>query len=113
MPFGTISIGAGSYTQSLPGIYRKSTVEFGDPRDEVLFKPGVYNPKTGVRTSNIYRTIQMDVGDPEVRKSLVLHLGISVPSDGSFSSTAVYTALQEFADAITADRINRNLSGEI
>lgn len=112
MAFNTLTVGANTYNSIGPGLYRLSTVTFGQPANDFKLVGGKRANKNAPTTAAITRIIEKDitVGSLIERRKFAASLNLSVP-DG-FTDSEIDTGILSISDFATLVTITRLLMGE-
>lgn len=113
MPYGNLTVGAKEYGERMPGVYALSTLTFADPVDEIRLRQGSVR-KDGQRTVGATRVHEKEVQATNglVRKAAAVSVSITIPNDGTFTSTEIDTMLEDLSIVLTPQRISEMLQGK-
>lgn len=111
MPYGVIVLQTLNYEPRLPGTYALSTLNFGDPTNEVRVN-GAKKGKDGNYRGSVTRVLHKvtGTGADEVLHSMVMSLSLS--ADTEFTATEMDSAATDISEFLTTDTITRLMAGE-
>lgn len=110
MSFASIVLTSGTYNERSPGKYYLSTVNFGEPSNEIRLRPNT-NPKNP--SFGITRTKQFVVtsGDKVERVNASITLTVNIPALG-VPLQQVDGMVNDLSEFISAESLTRLLQGE-
>lgn len=113
MPFGPITVNSKTFNQAGEGVYKLSTLTFGQPSNHFSVKGGSINKGRTAVVTAVSRTLEKDVviDGTTTRKSANVQLVITVPPSG-FTSAEVDVLASDISEFLTAGTLDRLLGGE-
>lgn len=112
MPFGNITIDTRTFEQRQAGIYRLSTVLFGQPTNEFRVRPGTMSKDNVIRAA-VSRVLEKDIteGSSTVRRAATATLSLVTPASG-FTPAEMDAMASDIASFITEAVVSRILQGD-
>lgn len=113
MPFGPITVNSKTFNQAGEGLYRLSTLTFGQPSNHFNVKGGSLNKGRSAVVTAVSRVLEKDVtvGSETKRLGANVQLVITVPPTG-FTSTEIDVLASDISEFLTAATLDRLLGGE-
>lgn len=116
MPFGNLTSGSDTYEPRKPGVYEKSGLSIGSPRNEIRFTAGRSNSKTKKASMAVTRVRQKDftpAGTTQVvREEANISVSWQLPTTGSFTQVDARAMLVDIHNVATEAILARLASGE-
>lgn len=118
MALGTLMYGEGSYDDVGGGRYISSTLQLGDPRDEIKISGGslLSKAKPPVTSASVTRLVELPVSsnpaDPEATlTNRRLNITVNVQAQSGITNAQIDTELDNLVTLLTPQLITRIMQG--